>query len=32
MISAYTALGMDELATDTQRVLALNEDNGSLIP
>ena len=32
MISAYTALGMDELATDTRRVLALNEDNGSLIP
>ncbi len=32
MIDAYTELDMPELANDTQRVLALNEENGSLIP
>lgn len=31
MIDAYTELGMNDLATDAQRVLALNEQNGSLI-
>jgi len=31
MIEAYTKLGMNELAADTQRVLAFNESNGSLI-
>ncbi len=32
MIAAYTKLGMDDLASDTQRVLALNEASGALIP
>jgi outer membrane protein assembly factor BamD len=32
MIEAYTRLGLPELATNTQRVLALNEDSGALIP
>jgi outer membrane protein assembly factor BamD len=32
MIDAYSRLGMVDLADDTRRVLALNEDNGSLIP
>lgn len=32
MIAAYAKLGMNELETDTRRVLALNENNGSLIP
>ena len=32
MIEAYANLGMEELENDTRRVLALNEDNGSLIP
>jgi outer membrane protein assembly factor BamD len=32
MIEAYTRLGLDELAADTQRVLAMNEDTGALIP
>ena len=32
MIAAYGKLGMDDLASDTQRVLALNEQNGALIP
>lgn len=32
MIDAYSRLGMTDLADDTRRVLALNEDNGSLIP
>jgi outer membrane protein assembly factor BamD len=32
MIDAYTRLGLPELATNTQRVLALNEDSGALIP
>lgn len=31
MIAAYTALGMEDLAHDTQRVLALNENTGALI-
>jgi outer membrane protein assembly factor BamD len=31
MIAAYLELGMDDLAQDTQRVLALNEDTGALI-
>jgi len=31
MIAAYTELGMDELAHDTRRVLALNENTGALI-
>jgi outer membrane protein assembly factor BamD len=31
MIEAYDRLGMEQLKTDTQRVLALNENNGSLI-
>ena len=31
MVAAYTELGMDDLATDTQRVLALNENSGALI-
>lgn len=31
MIDAYTKLGMDKLADDTKRVLAMNEANGSLI-
>lgn len=31
-ITAYNQLGMDDLAADAQRVLAANEDNGSLIP
>jgi len=31
MIAAYTQLGMDDLAHDTQRVLALNENTGALI-
>lgn len=32
MIEAYDKLGMEELKEDTRRVLALNEDTGSLIP
>ena len=32
MIAAYAELGMAELENDTRRVLALNEQNGSLIP
>jgi len=32
MIAAYTKLGMDDLVADTQRVIAMNEANGSLIP
>lgn len=32
MIDAYTKLGMTDLAGDTQRVLALNEQSGALIP
>ena len=32
MIAAYEQLGMTELENDTRRVLALNEQNGSLIP
>jgi outer membrane protein assembly factor BamD len=32
MIAAYTELGMTDLADDTQRVLAMNEENGALIP
>jgi len=32
MIDAYTRLELPELAADAQRVLALNEDTGSLIP
>ena len=32
MIAAYEKLGMQELETDARRVLALNENNGSLIP
>lgn len=31
MIAAYTELGMDDLAHDTQRVLAYNENTGALI-
>ena len=31
MIAAYEKLGMQELENDTRRVLALNENNGSLI-
>jgi outer membrane protein assembly factor BamD len=31
MVDAYTRLGMEELVEDTQRVIALNEANGSLI-
>ncbi|MGD1983474.1 MAG: outer membrane protein assembly factor BamD [Chromatiaceae bacterium] len=31
MIDAYTELGMTDLAGDTQRVLALNEQSGALI-
>lgn len=31
MIEAYAQLGMEKLADDTRRVLALNEQNGSLI-
>ncbi len=31
MIAAYAKLGMAELETDARRVLALNENNGSLI-
>ncbi|MEL6710129.1 MAG: outer membrane protein assembly factor BamD [Pseudomonadota bacterium] len=31
MITAYTRLGLDQLATDARKVLALNENNGSLI-
>ena len=31
MIAAYTELGMDDLAHDTQRVLALNQNTGALI-
>jgi outer membrane protein assembly factor BamD len=31
MITAYTELGMEQLAGDTRRVLALNEDSGALI-
>lgn len=31
MITAYTRLGLDQLAADTRRILALNQDNGSLI-
>ena len=32
MIEAYNALDLKDLATDAQRVLALNEQNDSLIP
>lgn len=32
MIAAYSELGMDELANDARRVLALNENSGALIP
>lgn len=32
MIAAYVALGMEDLAATTQRVLAMNEDSGALIP
>jgi outer membrane protein assembly factor BamD len=32
MIDAYTELGLTDLASDTERVLALNEDSGALIP
>jgi len=32
MIAAYSELGMTELVEDTRRVLALNENNGALIP
>ena len=32
MIDAYTRLELTELANNTQRVLALNEDTGALIP
>lgn len=32
MIDAYAKLGMEQLESDTRRVLALNEQNGSLIP
>lgn len=32
MIAAYSKLGMEELEQDARRVLALNEDNGALIP
>jgi outer membrane protein assembly factor BamD len=32
MIEAYDRLGMEQMAADTRRVLALNEANGSLIP
>lgn len=32
MIEAYDKLGMNELVDDTRRVLAMNEENGSLIP
>lgn len=32
MIDAYTELGMTDLAGDAQRVLALNEQTGALIP
>lgn len=31
MISAYTELGMDDLAGDARRVLAFNEESGALI-
>jgi outer membrane protein assembly factor BamD len=31
MIEAYGKLGMQDLVADTQRVLAFNEDSGSLI-
>ncbi len=31
MITAYTQLGLEQLAADTRKVLALNQDNGSLI-
>lgn len=31
MIAAYTELGMEDLAGDTRRVLALNEQSGALI-
>ena len=31
MIEAYAKLGLDDLSTDTERVLALNRTNGSLI-
>lgn len=31
MIEAYTRLGMEDLANDAQRVLALNESSGTLI-
>jgi outer membrane protein assembly factor BamD len=31
MIAAYMELGMEDLANDTRRVLAYNENNGSLI-
>jgi len=31
MITAYTELGMEQLAGDTRRVLALNENSGALI-
>jgi len=31
MVEAYTKLGMDDLAADTQRVLAYNENSNSLI-
>ena len=32
MIAAYGELGMNDLASDTQRVLAMNEESGALIP
>lgn len=32
MIAAYSKLGLEDLAADTRRVLALNENTGSLIP
>jgi outer membrane protein assembly factor BamD len=31
MIAAYGELGMEDLAADTRRVLAMNEDTGALI-
>ncbi len=31
MITAYTQLGLEQLAADARKVLALNQDNGSLI-
>jgi len=32
MVDAYSRLGMQDLADDAQRVLALNEESGALIP